>query len=405
MSLDSKDYGGNNCLLIACSENKNLEIIKYLIEDQKMSINLHNDDGYNCLLIACRDNKNLEIIKYLIFDKEMYVNYHVRGTSWACFDIACHNNPLIAAYILLQKSLDYGGKDVEITLRGVYYEKYIQIVQLIKNNHKQLNRLLLCGSNRYSAKKMVEIINVINPLKLQKDILDLYKIENPYNKKYSEFVKIVDDLYESFDKFDNKCYDENNNEYSVVGCIDEFGNGYDNFSLSIAPNLTSEQCMSNVKIAEITKYTLNKTKQPFDINFAKHDLLFKHNTICYYGDRNIVYDSILCLKDISDTYSFDQPVELEGSLSQYIINLYIQSMYTLSFDIDKIVPVDIFNFIKFVDQYPTSSLSIELLEGDIVKYFNEKKIDYNDTMKEICNRYGLKLMYMDMHNKKLLKNE
>ena len=389
ISIYSQDNNGYNCLHCACRDNENLEIIKYLIEDQKMSIASHNDDGYMCLHCACRYNENLEIIKYLIFDKELSVNHRVVGIiNYTCFDLACHNkNPLIAPYILLQKSMEY--EEVEITLEGVDYEKYVQIVQLIQNDHKQLYRLLMCGSKKYSTKKMKKIINVINPLKLQKVILDLYEIDDPYNKKYSEFVIIVDDLFESFDKSDNK-YD--------VGCIDKFGNGYDNFSLSIADKISLEQsCVSNVKIARITKYTLNKTKQPFNINYTKHDLLFKHNNVCYYGDQNIINDSILCLKDIGDTYSFDQPVELEGSLPEYVINLYIQSIYALSFDIDKINPVDIYDFLKFVDQYPTSSLSIDLLEGDIVKYFNEKKINYNDTMKEICDRYGLKLMYMDMH--------
>jgi len=64
-----------------------------------------------------------------------------------------------------------------------------------------------------------------------------------------------------------------------------------------------------------------------------------------------------------------------------------------------------FDFIKFVDQYPTPSLSIDSLEGGIVKYFNERRSIINDMMKKICNRYGLKLMYMDMHNKKLLKKQ
>ena len=412
MSLEEINVYGENCLLCACGSNKNLDIIKYLVEEKQMSIHSKNNIGDNCLLCACRINENLEIIKYLIEEKKMDVDKCFNG-YYTCFDIACCNNNLMVAIYLL---ITVG---VNVTLKGVGYKTYVRIILLIQNNYRELNRLLLCGTKKYSTKSMTKIVKNINPLKLQSNILDLYEIESPYNKKYSDFIKVVDDLNESDNKFEKSIYEDSDEEPDEESDEDpdeepdeepdESGNDFEDenidFSLSINLELFSQRAIERVKIAGITKYTSDKVTSPFDINYAKRDLLFKHNNICYYGDQNIINDSILCLKDISDTHSFDQPVELEGSLPQYVINLYIQSMYELSFNISKIDPMDIFDFIKFVDQYPTSSLSIDSLEGDIVKYFNERNIDYNDTMKEICNRYGLKLMYMDMHNKKLLKKQ
>jgi hypothetical protein len=40
MDIILKDIYGNNCLLLTCCENPNINIIKYLINDCKMEINI-----------------------------------------------------------------------------------------------------------------------------------------------------------------------------------------------------------------------------------------------------------------------------------------------------------------------------------------------------------------------------
>ena len=63
--------GDLNGFLLACYDNPNLHIIKYLVNDLNFDINVVNYNGYNGLSIACRHNENLEIIKYLI--KDLYL--------------------------------------------------------------------------------------------------------------------------------------------------------------------------------------------------------------------------------------------------------------------------------------------------------------------------------------------
>ncbi len=58
-------------------------------------------------------------------------------------------------------------------------------------------------------------------------------------------------------------------------------------------------------------------------------------------------------------------------------------------------------FLKFIDLYPTEYISIDLMEKKIIKYSNENDIIYDDYFKQITIRYQLKIMYLDMHIKKL----
>ena len=45
---------------------KNLEIIKYLLENANMNPYHTNNSGFNCLAMGCANNTNLEIIRYLV---------------------------------------------------------------------------------------------------------------------------------------------------------------------------------------------------------------------------------------------------------------------------------------------------------------------------------------------------
>ena len=56
----------NDALLCACRNNMNLNVIKYLVEDQKMNLSHENYWKNNALILACIGNKNIEVIKYLV---------------------------------------------------------------------------------------------------------------------------------------------------------------------------------------------------------------------------------------------------------------------------------------------------------------------------------------------------
>jgi ankyrin repeat protein len=54
-----------NCLLLAC-EGNNLETVKYLIENVGVNTNCVTSKGHNCLTLACICNKDRNVIKYLV---------------------------------------------------------------------------------------------------------------------------------------------------------------------------------------------------------------------------------------------------------------------------------------------------------------------------------------------------
>jgi hypothetical protein len=97
---------------------------------------------------------------------------------------------------------------------------------------------------------------------------------------------------------------------------------------------------------------------------------------------------------------------INGSMDQWI-----NSCTTGTIDLDQIHTTDLIPFLKFIDQYPTKTVSISLLEGMIASYFNKTMNDqiilwYNDPfVKNIIMRYGLKMMYLEMHNHQLIVNK
>ena len=80
-----------------CRSNTNLEIIKYLIEVQKMSINHANIYNNNCLITGCYENQNLEIIRYLIeLSKCAKLDFnHTKKNNDNCLSIGLKNNPMV----------------------------------------------------------------------------------------------------------------------------------------------------------------------------------------------------------------------------------------------------------------------------------------------------------------------
>jgi hypothetical protein len=135
------------------------------------------------------------------------------------------------------------------------------------------------------------------------------------------------------------------------------------------------------------------------IDYTKNqEPLFKCNKRCYYGMRKKAYKSMLFFNDIMDTADFTDLIELNSLAPKYVINLYVNSLHTDNININKIKPKDIESFVRLIDQYSTLDLSIEKMEWRLVQYFIINKIIPSDQIKDMCNRYNLKYMYMWIHN-------
>jgi hypothetical protein len=130
------------------------------------------------------------------------------------------------------------------------------------------------------------------------------------------------------------------------------------------------------------------------IDFSeKPEILFIHNNITYYGSRKIVYGNIYLLDDVTH-WDLNEPIVLDVDVPKYIILLYIQSCYDGIFDINDIDKDDFKQFLNLVDQYPTKNLSIQSLEFCLINYMDKNMITFDDHLRNICNRYRLKYMYL-----------
>lgn len=353
--------GHENCFSFICSFSANIRIIKHLID----KYNVMNDGILKeCLYRACGYAKsccnyesNLDVIKYLVEEKNTNVN--IKGGKYCDEDnyFLGHAWGNIEATIYLMRHIkNISDSELENTFRCYGPTNIKQIMTELKNDYKIINHLLRI--NNYLRFVIISGVprgcqNIndikINPLMIDSSNRDKYNIFDPFLEPWDEYVKLVDGL------------------------------------IGVVPIIS-------VDIPE------NKSQCP---DFSKcPDKLFQCNDIIYYGDRAIMYDSLVFLQDIHQNCNFDDLIILNGRLPKYIVNHYINASYTGKFVLNNINPLDLSVFIKFIDQYPTAIISIEKLERQIIKFFDDNKLNctYFDDLKDIFIRYRLKYLYLHMHN-------
>ncbi len=295
----------------------------------------------------------------------------------------------IDKYFIIKKLLNNLIK-TRINVRKKYiqsHEKFCKfIIHLIKymlSDYELLNKfLLLCGEEldvngtKETWKAASELIfeYKINPLMLNQD--NFYKLYQDYNNciilediyneiEYKEFKLLVDDL---------TC---------IVPIPSELKSQVSNKYNQIQNNI-------------LTTSDYRKKSSP----------LFWHNSTLYHGNRDKVYNSILFLKESADILDFEDIITLSGSLDYYLINMYIDSCYSGTINLMMIEPRHMMQFLNFIDQYQTETLSINKLEIDIVDFFDkvqDESYDFssNGELGIMCEKYKMKCLYLFMHNKNI----
>ncbi len=352
INLIIHDFTHCNYLGLACTYNANPEIIKYFIENYNMDPNCVNTSHDSCLTLACWINPNLCITKYLIEELRMNIN-HCDKYGIDCFYAAFSNNNIEIIKYLIEDT------NVTISIRDEFFDtnKFYEVAKVIKKNQLRLNQFLKIRLEKFSSKDIEFVKNNIDPWILDEDVrkiccIDIFSIE------FNILKNNVDRL---------------------------------TFPIFFSNTIT----IQNVKKE---KYFQDYTELP--------GILFKHNEICYYGYRNIVFNSIILFKEIlSDSnFNFNEIIVLNVSAPKYIINLYIDSCYSKTFDINDVEPEHVMEFISLIDQYPTDYLSLYILEDDLTKYIIHHNINCNDYIKDISIRYKLKKLYIVCHNSKFLNS-
>src|SRR5690606_32156590 len=96
-------------------------------------------------------------------------------------------------------------------------------------------------------------------------------------------------------------------------------------------------------------------------------------------------------------------VILDGQMDRYLINIYLNAIITDCIDLNQINPIHIFDFLKFVEQYPvtTQCLSMEYMENQLIQYIDRHGIELNEENKRMFERCNLKLFNMYVNHNKL----
>jgi ankyrin repeat protein len=154
-----QNHMDNNCLIIACTYNKNLDMIKYLIHGEKFDLNVTNCYRECCLIRSCV-NPNVEIFKYLVLLHNMNKTdiWRVNDMDRNMFAYACVRNENLCMikylYELLNPLGDIFGSDVvgnDCLILGSGFNRNVQIVKYLveelkmdpmKKNNESLNCLM-----------------------------------------------------------------------------------------------------------------------------------------------------------------------------------------------------------------------------------------------------------------------
>ncbi len=354
-NFDVKTIFNFHSLIYLCRHNTNVEIIKYLVEQKNVDVNQGDGFGYlpNCLSYAMT-SRNYNIVKYLIDEQHM----NLKGHFLTLQDIDLHENSDILYLIDKVHCQNLFWCD------DINLEKIHTIIPLIKDN-KKLNHLLgkLKSSRYIFESKFIEIIKTLNPLRLSESLRDEISF-NLNDLSFKQWIKLCDEL----------------KGIGMVMRLDEI-------------------IKHSGKIAQSDQDNDNNILAPTQSD--QREQLFEHNGIIYYGSRDKMYRSMEIFNEMDHCIIFDPLIRLEGKEPKYLIDLYVEIAHNSTLDpmiLDKVLVQDIEHFVKFINRYQLTVLSIEKMEFMLMAYFKKHCLKYGECMQNICMINRLRAMYCDILN-------
>lgn len=466
MNMDplKTDCYGLNCLRLACYGNNTLEIIKYLVEECEIDPEIEDINGENCLLLSCYQNANLGTIKYLVEECGIDV-HHIDRNKENCLIRLCERCPdfEIIKYLIDVCLMDLSKRDIDgnnligilLNNEDIDFEiiKYLVEVKkmnlwsinkqsetymhiLCKNANPNLNIIkyfvsfdkslfhsgvkftnYLYHADEHIIKYFIDIgaINLDNmPLSDQRIVFEHFKDKSIELKNHFTSKK-KSDLYKYDSTFIRRYVNPlilNDTQRRFFGMDNPFDLPYDKLcrlvdelNIVVSFDMPKKQ---NSKKNNVMDTSLTNINDSLAKN-KDYGPVFIHNGKKYSGRRNAVYEQMKLFTNSSDCISFNDEFVLEGSLPDHIVNFYINSCYSKKYDLSKISPCYFYQFIKFIDQYPTNVLCIENMTNQLINYLDTNgplipRSDF-DSMKQIFTKYQNKELYICMHNIKVKMNQ
>lgn len=183
-------------LMVACIYKRE-NIIKLLLENKNININLQNNNGTTALMYACQKNLNLDIIK-LLLDKNANLNLQTKKGNSA-LTIAIKSNNIEIVSLLASNhniNLDLKDREGETPLMKAILLININIVRILLDKGANIN---IKNNNNRNIFKIIEMQRIPNNIKeiilytknVQDFIEEIKKINNDKNheKKVYDFTK------------------------------------------------------------------------------------------------------------------------------------------------------------------------------------------------------------------------
>jgi len=425
----------NRQISIMCIENPNFELIDYLFEICDLDESKKNE-----MMILLFANEN---IKFNITDVKSFINKNKLNISYistiykkplrsTCFEQALWNKCIaddILEYLFHQSSL----AAIDTICSGFAncaIPSFVKAVEIAKSrDYAKFNILISKLCYIYdSTIKEPEIHNDANYDKIMKTInpllLNAQNLNSALARKYwstegnprhqnggqgsSEKDLIAhDSIMASQDSFD-----------SIIASQDNLDSIKENTTMNTSYYPFENKFFQEMKFKDYVKYVdelkckvyiptrwwfdLKQITPPYINNKKQTEILFIHNSTPYFGHREVIYDSMLFLNDIKGNTNCDIPFVLDVMVPEYIVDTYINAICSGRFNMNDINLIDLKQFLEFIDRYPTKVMSIDILEDELIAYFEKNKVDFEEQyIKNIIHRYGLKHMYLHVHNKKM----
>ena len=142
INFSTEEGGGYTALYLACSVN-HIELVKFLLSNERVDVNKALNNGDNPFLRACSAG-NLEVLQLLLNDKRIHVNARdLFGHTG--FHLACLNNRCEVIKLLLEDGridIHIPNEDYYTPIISACWNASIEVVELIlaSGEHIDLNQ-------------------------------------------------------------------------------------------------------------------------------------------------------------------------------------------------------------------------------------------------------------------------
>lgn len=409
-----------NYLIPAFEYNQSLDIIKFIINDLKYSINFKSVYGKNCMNYAIK-NPNVQIIKYLVSDHGMNpheISEYSDSEGWLKRNLSNLNiasesntNPMVIEYLLtLSNDNDLLNQCIIHAMHGKNVDVIKYLLETFPDilSHTDMDAFL-SHSDIEIIKKIIPSINHFYSLKkilysMRNQGFDLspgWDCHWSWNAIATEenLRLIIESIWQ------NNVLMLDNKALKIIEAIDPFDNQFD-FDVFVE-NVKKLTCKVPLRgsIFRKLKYVDEKALKKRKIRNKNRKIDFRKrtrtNTILNteFSDTDTeIYETRKKMKRCRDSVD---PSDMSSiyQLSDRLGKLYVNFLHTGKIDIDQIVKDDIMKFLQFIDKYETLGLNPIILEDKLIKYFEknidfEKDLELNKYLEYMCFKYKLKNMYL-----------